>query len=75
MTTNTELPNVMRAPDWGLYLRDNKFIEMGQAKLYHSTYKHTTIYKLGDYYFCFHILRGYKNLSALKGVITRFLAP
>lgn len=36
-----------------------------------GAYKYQNIYKVGGYYFCFSIPKGYKKLSSLKKAISR----
>ena len=64
-------PNVLTGKPWNQYLEDNNFTDKSQTELYNCTHNSHAIYKLGDYYFCFAISGGYKNLSALKSLITK----
>ena len=50
---------------------DEKFLvdKKKQEEMYVCTHNFNAIYKLKDYYFCFGISRGYKNLTSLKKLI------
>jgi hypothetical protein len=67
---------VLIGQEWLDYLKARDFLKLscsfdGQTKLYSGvTFKYIPIYKLGDYYFCMKIRRGYRNISALKRLIT-----
>lgn len=61
--------DVLKGMDWHKHLINNQFESKKQEELYNCTHNFTAIYKLGDYYFCFGISRGYKNLTALKRLV------
>ena len=64
-----ELPTVLKGKAWAEYLKVNDMASKGQMELYRFTHNYTACYKIGDYYFCFRIRRGYKNPAALKRLI------
>lgn len=66
-----KLPNVLKHPIWREFLKmhgDNG-TSSKQEDLYRCTYKRTPIYRVGSYYFCFKISKGYRNLTALKRLL------
>ena len=70
-----EKQNVLKGADWHDYLvlcDYPKIIQRwdAQIKLYSGvTYKHENINKIGEYYFVFGTLGGYKNVSSLKKLL------
>jgi len=64
-----KMPNVIKGKEWKSYMEENDLLRKKQEEIYVCTHNYTPIYKLNDYYFSFNILRGYKNLSALKRLL------
>ena len=65
MTSKT----VLSGKEWNKYLTDNNLTDKDQMELYRCTHNYTAIYKIGEYFFCFRIRKGYKNLAALKRLV------
>jgi len=63
------MKTVLKNKEWSKYLKDNNFNNLSQLELYNSTYNYIAIYKINEYFFCFNIKRGYKNISSLKKLI------
>ena len=61
------MKTVLKDKEWNEYL--NKNVSRDYLKAYACTHKYTQIFKAGDYYYCFNILRGYKNLTSLKKLL------
>ena len=64
---------VLKGKEWNKYLEIVKIKEIPYMKVYHSTYNYNQIYKVGEYHFYFAFTRGYKNLSALRRLISTHL--
>jgi len=72
-----KLPTVLYPPIWGKFLSDRMkhdgttFDNAYQFQMcaYRCTHRYTAIYRIGSYYFCLAIPRGYRNLSSLKRLI------
>lgn len=60
---------VLKGKEWQAYMIKHKMTQLDQLKLYCCTHNYEAIYKLVDYYFCFAIRRGYKNITSLKRLI------
>lgn len=58
--------SVLSGREWHNYLEANNYLTAKQMDVYVETYKHTAIYKCGEYYFSFSLKKGYKNKSRLK---------
>lgn len=63
------MKTVLKGQEWNDFLIDNDFNNMTQMGGYICTHNYTAIYLLNGYYFCLHILRGYKNLTSLKRLV------
>lgn len=67
----SSIPAILRGAAWANYLHEHRVWEYTDIlDLYHSTHNHVTIYKINEYYFCFRFARGYRDLPALKRVLT-----
>jgi len=63
------MKTVIKGKEWYNYLQDKYIRKMKYMELYKGTYKHTQIFKIGEYYFTFGIKAGYKNLASLKKLL------
>ena len=61
--------NVLKGAEWHKYLKNRQFTNRLQMELYRLTHNYEAIYQIGEYYFCFSIHRGYKNLTSLKRLL------
>lgn len=61
--------SVLKGKEWAQYLIDNGMKSKSQMDVYAFTHNYTPCYKIGEYYFCFKIIRGYKNPASLKRLV------
>ena len=61
------MKTVLKGKEWNEYI--NKNVQRDYLKAYVCTHKYTQIYKAGEYYYSFGILRGYKNITSLKRLL------
>jgi len=66
------MPTVFKGLAWKGYMTVKGLSKKKIEEIYICSHKYNNIYKIGDYHFCFNIRRGYKNLTSLKRVITRW---
>ena len=60
---------VLKGKEWHNYIKENNINKLNYLSSYVCTYNYTQLHKIGDYYFCFAIKRGYKNLASLKRLV------
>lgn len=60
---------VLKGKEWKSYCQKNDFKNLEYLTSYVCTHNYEQIHKIGQYYFCFSIYRGYKNLTSLKRLV------
>lgn len=60
------MKTVLSGEEWKSYLVKKGMANKSYMETYHSTYNYKQIFKVGDYFFCMSIKKGYLNISSLK---------
>ena len=63
------IKTVLKGKEWNNYIKENNFSNLSYIDSYVCTHNYTQLHKIGNYYFCFSIKRGYKNLASLKKLV------
>ncbi len=63
------IKTVLKGNEFRKYLKKHNLLDLDYMELYKCTYNYIQIFKLGDYYFTFGVMRGYTSLSSLKRLL------